>query len=391
MAANQEKNGHHKSPHAKITTIPKEVRTQLYARFLQGLPEQENSSVIRLSFRIEQMHWFYTDHVKTQRTDCSNVTLKDFFRIVFHDAPHPMLKQCADDVDQIYCAFNSYKQKVPTFGGLILDEAAERVLLVQSFYGGWLFPKGKVNKSEPMTKCAAREVWEEAGVKIESLIDEEVFLELQSKCHYTRLYIVVGVKEGSEEGPQVPGEIKAVRWFSIRSLFNADRNATRGGLGKENFYAIQPFLQPLVNWLAKKRSEDGGKVALPQKTRTSPIAAESTAARRSTSESDATQHGDETLNKLRALVSPSRFAKKKGAPSSDGKRTPVRNVTGTNSPVVNSGDLTRTPVRPTAISSNAAQQPKATTDVPHGFFLGQRIDFMPRLVDDIRELAKSDS
>jgi mRNA-decapping enzyme subunit 2 len=52
---------------------------------------------------------------------------------------------------------------VPVYGGIILNAAMDKCLLVKGWSKNatWGFPKGKVNKNEMEMACAAREVYEE--------------------------------------------------------------------------------------------------------------------------------------------------------------------------------------------------------------------------------------
>ena len=53
----------------------------------------------------------------------------------------------------------------------MLNKRMDKVLLVKSAKGFWGFPKGKINEFEEPEDCAAREVLEEVGLEIQSLIN----------------------------------------------------------------------------------------------------------------------------------------------------------------------------------------------------------------------------
>jgi mRNA-decapping enzyme subunit 2 len=48
--------------------------------------------------------------------------------------------------------------KIPTCGGILMNEEMTKVVLVQGFGGNWSFPRGKINQDEQLTECAIREV-----------------------------------------------------------------------------------------------------------------------------------------------------------------------------------------------------------------------------------------
>lgn len=94
----------------------------------------------------------------------------------------------------IIAEWRHYKQAVPTYGAILLSEGLTHVLLVQSYFAksSWGFPKGKVNQEEDPTHCAIREVLEETGFDIASLIDANNYLESVIHDQLVRLYIVTG-------------------------------------------------------------------------------------------------------------------------------------------------------------------------------------------------------
>ncbi len=71
-----------------------------------------------------------------------------------------------------------YKQKVATFGAIMIDPSLEYVLLVQGCQSSnWGYPKGKRNEDELAITCAIREVKEETGYDITGKIDRDNFTE----------------------------------------------------------------------------------------------------------------------------------------------------------------------------------------------------------------------
>lgn len=134
--------------------------------------------------------------------------------------------------------FREYKQAVPTFGAILLNEELthvhfkniikqilfnrfylnfeklQQVLLVQGFWSksSWGFPKGKVNEGEDPARCAVREVLEETGFDISHLISVKEFLETTVNDQLTRLYIIPGVPHETKFIPRTRNEIRALQW-----------------------------------------------------------------------------------------------------------------------------------------------------------------------------------
>lgn len=86
---------------------------------------------------------------------------------------------------------------------------SSKVLLVRgwSAKAGWGFPKGKINKDEDDEACAIREVYEETGFDVTTLIDSAQFLEATIKEQRIKLFIVVGVPEDYDFEAQTRQEI----------------------------------------------------------------------------------------------------------------------------------------------------------------------------------------
>ncbi|CAI2167837.1 9478_t:CDS:2 [Funneliformis geosporum] len=215
-----------------------EILDDLSSRFIINVPEEELASVERICFQIEQAHWFYED---------------------FHC---PLLHQWSHEHEKAFADFMQYKIRVPVCGAIMLNETMEKCVLVKgwSSRSGWGFPKGKINKDEPDSICAAREVLEETGYDISPLIKEQDYVELTIREQRIRLYIVVGVPEETEFCPKTRKEIK---WHKVADLPTWIKSRDRdtpyhcgGGCvkyGSSRFYMVVPFVSKLRNWLKTQR------------------------------------------------------------------------------------------------------------------------------------------
>nr|CAH0105290.1 unnamed protein product [Daphnia galeata] len=166
--------------------------------------------------------------------------------------------------------FREYKQAVPTFGAILLNEELthilfnrfylnfeklQQVLLVQGFWSksSWGFPKGKVNEGEDPARCAVREVLEETGFDISHLISVKEFLETTVNDQLTRLYIIPGVPHETKFIPRTRNEIRALQWFPIADLPNSKKDAmtkVRLGIGSSSFFMVFPFVRLIRNWVS---------------------------------------------------------------------------------------------------------------------------------------------
>lgn len=96
----------------------------------------------------------------------------------------PPLREHISSLDEVLDNWREYKQTVPTYGAILLDEDLSHVLLVQSYWtkASWGFPKGKVNEDEEPWKCAAREV--------SKLIGTLNLWAIQNNCIYSLIVLV---------------------------------------------------------------------------------------------------------------------------------------------------------------------------------------------------------
>lgn len=234
--------------------IPQEVLEELYDRFLRHAPDSEQSDIIRTCFNIEKAHWFYLDNYcadKQYSNTCPNVSQGEFFKIVFRQAPLATIVRYQMDLSAVLEEFGHYKTNVPTYGACILNHTRDKVLLVLSFSNSYGFPKGKINQGESPVACAAREVEEEIGIDVRDRIDANEYLESEQGTPrgklYTRLYIVEGIAEQRRVvGPKMKGEVRKVVWWPIDELM--ERVSSKRG----PFWAVEPFLEPLRQWLIRR-------------------------------------------------------------------------------------------------------------------------------------------
>ena len=150
--------------------------------------------------------------------------------------------------DRIIEQFREYKQAVPTYGAILLNETLTHVLLVQGFWSksSWGFPKGKVNEQEDPARCAVREVLEETGFDISHLISAHEFLETTVNDQLTRLYLIPGVPHETKFIPRTRNEIRDIQWFPIADLPTCKKDAgtkLRLRIGASSFFMVFPFVK----------------------------------------------------------------------------------------------------------------------------------------------------
>ncbi|TVU27797.1 hypothetical protein EJB05_19298 [Eragrostis curvula] len=221
---------------------PQELLDDLCSRFLLNVPKEELESFERILFLLEQAHWFYEDNSVEHNPNLKSLSFRDFTSLMFKSCT--ALRPYIAHLDDIYKDFNNYKFRVPVSGAIILDDTYERCLLVKGWKAGasWSFPRGKRNKDEEDHTCAVREVLEETGCDVSTLLNRNDFIEVSIGQQRVRLYIITGVKRDTMFAPQTKKEISEISWHKIDELLPASEDAVSRGVNGLKLYMVAPFL-----------------------------------------------------------------------------------------------------------------------------------------------------
>lgn len=229
------------------------------------LPQEDLLSASHLGFKLEEAHWYYLDFYRTGEniTKLPKLNLLSFVEFVE--------SHCAAQIPHIYHAidthggskslvtdFLAYKARVPTCGAIIINKTLDAVLVVRGASNSrstWGFPKGKISRDEEPLDCAVREVFEETGFDIRPMIIPEAYFQVESENSFVRLYFVPsGIDSRLGEAifaPQTRCEIGDIQWHPINKLLSPSQPGVR-------YYNVQPFFNPLVNWINEFSSMKNG-------------------------------------------------------------------------------------------------------------------------------------
>ncbi|XP_045612052.1 m7GpppN-mRNA hydrolase [Procambarus clarkii] len=234
--------------------IPTDLLDDIASRFLLDAPDSELGNPISLCFLTELAYWFYLDEYAEEDDSLNNLKFDPFAQQLLNRVG---FKPQTGTIEDMLQGFRDFKHRVPTYGGLLLNQDLSQVLLVQGFWhrASWGFPKGKINVDEEPHNCAIREVLEETGYDISPLIDPSGYLETSIGEQFVRLYIIPGVSTTTEFVPRTKGEIKQLKWFPISQLpsHKNDRNFNKVNGSTNMFYMVMPFVKPLREWLANRQ------------------------------------------------------------------------------------------------------------------------------------------
>jgi len=236
-----------------------DVMEDLNVRFIINCPEEE-LTLERVFFQIEQASWFYDDFYRNQFRHLPHLQMKDFSQTFVQRCP--TLKRALKlPNDNAVCTalanFSKLKNKIPVCGAILLSSDMNQCVLVKGWIAGsaWGFPKGKINADEIDIDCAVRETLEETGYDSTGQVSSEDWVECVHKGQTQRLYMARDVPADYNFVTQTRKEISEIRWFDIDALSKG-----KGIGGSDRFSnSGQRFMPELVAWVAKNRPAGSAK------------------------------------------------------------------------------------------------------------------------------------
>ncbi|EKX36948.1 hypothetical protein GUITHDRAFT_78534 [Guillardia theta CCMP2712] len=211
-------------------------------------------------FRIERAHWEYLDQHRKDNPRLPSLRFASFAKHVFLRIPMLAPLSKMEDIGTLLKHFSRVKAGTRSCGAIILNPSCDKCVLVRGFKSsafGW--PKGKVEHWESDATCAIREVQEEVGLDISSLLNEtdSISLKLQHKDtngittrSVLRLFIIRPVSEDTPLCCTTKNEISEIRWFDVNQLPSG--SSLVGRKADNSFWLVPPVVKSLRHWLRVK-------------------------------------------------------------------------------------------------------------------------------------------
>ncbi|XP_045510421.1 m7GpppN-mRNA hydrolase-like [Colias croceus] len=239
--------------------MPMMLLHDVCSRFIIDLPQLYKDNMMRICSQVELAHWFYLDYYcAMENSSLRPCGIRIFATHVFQYVPY--LRENLNRVHEFIDNWRNFKKLIPRFGAILLDSDLTHIALVQSFFSRptWSFPKGKIYEGEMPWTCATREVFEETGLDISTLINKADYIEATIHTHRVRLYVVANIPRNTEFIPRTQHEIKAIEWFPI-DFFPINRydmtKKVKMGFCYKYFYSVQPFIKQIRMWVQVNRGK----------------------------------------------------------------------------------------------------------------------------------------
>ncbi len=167
----------------------------------------------RIVFLTDQTEEFYA-HLKS-RKQLAELIKK------FENSEHDKLYICHENLNELFSIFKSLFIHEKAAGGLVLN-SMRKVLFIKN-RGIWQLPKGHVQENETIADAAIREVVEETGIKMPTIIKElpQTFhtFPKNGKMHLKQTFWFKMLYKGHDQlVPQQKEGITEVAWFDKQEI-----------------------------------------------------------------------------------------------------------------------------------------------------------------------------
>jgi 8-oxo-dGTP pyrophosphatase MutT (NUDIX family) len=232
--------------------VMREIVQDIDERFILGLDHEVLTDSKMIFFKIQKAFWYYKDrHEKLiKERKIPGMPLDMFGQLLIEESQLLSRVYPHEQRALKYKEWQDYLRRVPRLGAICLNPSGDKVLMIQPFGRNrkcLQFPRGKLHAGEEHAKAAAREVWEECGIRIENLMDENIFFEAYVEQTLHKLYLVFPVMEELVPSIQCNKEIEQVLWFPVTNL----PGWTSGSGDDKSFFGVAPFVQQIKGFVRR--------------------------------------------------------------------------------------------------------------------------------------------
>lgn len=224
-------------------------------RFIIGLDLKVLSDSKMIFFKIQKAFWYYKDKfeklIKERRIP--SMPLDMFGQLLIEESQVLSRIYPHGQREAKYREWQDYLRRVPRMGAICINPSLDKVLMIQPFGRNrkcLQFPRGKLHAGEDHAKAAAREVWEECGIRIENIMNHEDYFEATIDSTLHKLYMVFPVMEELVPTIQCNKEIEQILWFPIDQLPGW---SSRVSYDDRGFFGVAPFVSMLKGFVKQRR------------------------------------------------------------------------------------------------------------------------------------------
>ena len=237
----------------------REVVGELDERFIIGLDPKVLTDSKLIFFKIQKAFWYYKDRFERliKERKIPSMPLDMFGQLLIEESQILSRIYPHSQREQRYREWLDYVRRVPRLGAICINPSGEKVLMIQPYGRNrkcLQFPRGKLHAGEEHARAAAREVWEECGIRIENLMDADLWFEAYIDQTLHKLFVVFPVMEELVPSIQCNKEVEKIIWVPLVELpgWTVQSHET-GGSG---FFGVAPFVSQIkafVKQVTKKQ------------------------------------------------------------------------------------------------------------------------------------------
>lgn len=233
--------------------VMREIVADIDERFIIGLDHKVLTDSKMIFFKIQKAFWYYKDkHEKLiKERKIPGMPLDLFGQLLIEESQILSKIYPHNQREAKYREWQDFLRKVPRLGAICLNPTADKVLMIQPFGRNrkcLQFPRGKLHAGEEHATAAAREVWEECGIRIENLMDEGQWYEAHIDQTLHKLYLVFPVMEELVPSINCNKEIEQVLWVPVSSL----PGWSNVPFDDRHFFGVAPFVHFIKAFIKRR-------------------------------------------------------------------------------------------------------------------------------------------